>query len=149
MDVRELNRGVLEFETDPALLSLEHGLTEDQGWALAFLREFPDKVRENPILFLHIIQSLVRGQTDFEEFPYIDSTDLALTLKSMPRLDWSLPVQQAVREILREDGVVRPFPPFDFLPEEDFPEDPDPDVVAAQGKYFQILMSTPAKDLTE
>ncbi len=120
-------------------LGLEHGIPEDQSYAAIIVRQYPHLIEENPLALLHVIQALVYGWTDFDEIPMPDATTLARGFQLLPKgLNFSEAVQGAVLHLLHEDGVVYPFPPFDFLPVAAF-EEPDPEVYNNQKRYFSIL----------
>lgn len=127
-----------EVESTPEWLMLEHGVPEDQAWALHLVHDYPEVVQENPLALLHVLQSLVYGWTDFDSLPMPDGLTIDRGLGLLPDLDYSDSAKEALAYLLNEDGVVAPMGNFKFLPKELFPDEVDLEVLENQKKFYNL-----------
>ncbi len=129
--------------TDPAYLQLENGLDEDAAWVVALILAQPDLYFTDPSFFLRATETLARGGADFESLPILTSLEIIVAMKRLKALsrtsNFSPAVKNLIVELLKEDGIQYPHPPFEFLEPSRFIES-DPERSKEQKKAFELLL---------
>lgn len=134
-----------EMFTEPEYLQLEKGLPEDVAWVVALVVAQPSLYFTNPSFFLRATETLARGKADFETLPILTSLEIIEGMKKLKAVSktehFSDDVKLLITELLREDGVQHPHPPFDFLDPSKF-RVTDEGRSKEQKKAFQLLLES-------